>query len=740
MYRLLPLLLTLAFVPGCGVVTDLLNLLGVGAKETGSSELKAFATRAELQDYLIDQIEARNNTYIDPFLRAEGGLFTVDEPLATPSEGSADVTGGGDGSGAGGSEDADTNTDFSQTTVQEEGVDESDVVKTDGTNVYVMANVGGGALLRIAQVSPPDQMALRSEVSLEGHARELYLHDGKVVALTETGGGYFILEEPTVISDPLPSTDDGTDIAVAQDSGITVSDPDAVGGYQYQRPQAVVSILDVSAPDAPVLLSKTAFDGSISSSRMIGGVLHLVVSNYANYYLDVLPMLGTRELDVSAVEVEELLPTVRHVNAEGVETTAPVVTHSELYRPTDPDGFGIVTVISLDVDADAAFSATGIVADPGLIYSSLNALYLTDTQYNFSGQQRETTDIYKFAYVDRGAVPTVTGSVPGRILNQYSMGEYDGHLRVATTVRPPFSVFGQTLVPHNNVYVLADDGRSLRSVGSVEDIAPRETIQACRFVGDRGYVVTFERIDPLYTLDLADPTAPRLAGELKVPGFSTFLAPMDENHLLAIGQYIPEGGFFGRGVELSIFDVTDFENPVRSAHVVLGQNGSASSEALRNPKALTYFREAGLVALPVTVYGDMPFIDGGVLIDDTVDGGSSSGSTDGAAPPVDEQVDTVADSIAPTGFEGLVVYRVSVDTGFTALGQISTRFENAGIYWSSFTRGVFIGDDVFAVTDKSIRGAPLADVNSAPHELVFPTNATDGIGGIATAAEDVKLP
>ncbi|MGB2985591.1 MAG: beta-propeller domain-containing protein, partial [Phycisphaerae bacterium] len=212
---------------------------------------------------------------------------------------------------------------------------------------------------------------------------------------------------------------------------------------------------------------------------------------------------------------------------------------------------------------------------------------------------------------------------------------------------------------------------------------------------------------------------------------------MDADHLLTVGQYIPEDGpFFGWGVQLSIFDVSDFANPKLTDNVVLGAEGGASSEALYNPKAFTYFTERGLVGLPVSIYdNDIWFLEDempggdGVLVDfgGTDDGwetfedegedeGVPAESDTAPEPDPDEPIDMVPPFV-PETFDGLVVYSVSAEEGFTELGRISTHFGEAGYYWASFTRGVFIGDDVFAVTNHGVRGAPLSDVESVPYEL-----------------------
>jgi hypothetical protein len=767
MYRRFVPFMALALISGCGVLAGWLELLnpnrGSLGRETGSSELKAFASEEELEDYFADQIAPRNDQFI-ALDRAAG----VGEPAMPPVDSTA-TNGSGDAAPSPpsstqesiGSEAGDTDASggggFSETTIQEEGVDEADVVKTDGTYLYIIDSTYGDSVLRVIRATPPESMALLSEVSLKGYGRDLYLHDGKVVALTSTYGGFFLLEGggvavETIAEGDASTSSDGTDPdkeepgtepgSAGSDADVGTDDaqiePIAVGEPYFERPQTVVTVVDVSTPESPTVLSQTKFDGSPASSRMIDGVLHLVVANYQDYYYDVMPMLGRPELSVTAVSAETVLPKYEQVGADGAEQTGSVVTWREMYHPTDPDGFGVVTLISLDVDNDAAFTAVGVVAEPGLIYSSLEALYLTDTAYDFFGDSRTTTDIYKFAYQERSASAVATGSVPGRILNQYSMGEYNGYLRVATTIDATFSIFGErTSETTNNLYVLGQSqAGALDVVGRIENIAPGETIQSARFMGARGYLVTFEQVDPLFTLDLSSPTDPRIVGELKVPGFSTFIVPMDADHILTVGQYIPpEGSFFGWGVQLSIFDVSNFADPRLAANVVLGDDeGGAYSEALYDPKAFTYFAERGLVALPISIYPMTWFVDEGPLLEDEMpdsnDTGvvdSGEGGVDGGepveSPPTtepDEPIDTVA-PVVPDTFEGLVVYSVSVEGGFTELGRISTLSDDPAYeyYWPWYTRGVFLGDNVFAVTNLGVRGGPVSNLATIPYELML---------------------
>ncbi|MEK7757785.1 MAG: beta-propeller domain-containing protein, partial [Planctomycetota bacterium] len=428
------LLLVIGIPPGCNLIWDLIQPPGTG--ETGSPELKVFESESELSAYFKRQIEQRNSTYSD-FNR--GGL-EGSAPLDAVDSGAT-----GDAAPEAPSSPALGDDDFSGTTIQEVGVDEADVVKTDGTYLYIIDSVNEGSILRIVQVSPSDQIAVASETTLEGYGRDLYLHGDKIVAITTGGGFYYsfagggiadggLVAEVRQAEGDVPSAGEPGSVEIIgsepinADESISIAPPFGGDDFVYQRPHTIVTVVDVTSRSGPAVLSQTKFDGTQSATRMIDGVLHMVLANYQDYYFDVMPMLGRPELDVTTVDVNTLLPTYTRVNADGSESSAAVVTWRELYHPTDADGFGVVSLVSLDVDNDAQFTAVGVVAEPGLIYSSLQAMYLTDTNYDLQGNARTTTDIYKFAYANRGATPVATGSVTGRILNQYSMGEHAGNL------------------------------------------------------------------------------------------------------------------------------------------------------------------------------------------------------------------------------------------------------------------------------------------------------------------------
>ncbi len=756
------LLFVVAVVPGCNLIWDLIRPPGPG--DTGSPELKAFQSESELSTYFKRQIEQRNSSLADASRGGMAGAVpAVPGMTGQGATSNADSGATGSSGAVSGAPPAPAPTDGSHsgTTIQEVGVDEADVVKTDGTYLYMLDSLNDGSVLRIVQVSPPESMAVVSETPLKGYGQDLYLHGDKVVAITTSGGLYYALggggvmmmkDAPAATTDPAAASastgaDVPTAVAISTDAPISISPPFVGGDFVYERPNTIVAVVDVTSRSSPAVLSETKFDGTQSATRMIDGVLHMVLANYQDYFFDVMPMLGQPQLDVSSVDVKTLLPTYTRKSADGTESGGTVVNWQDLYHPVNSNGFGVVTLVSLDVDNDAQFTAVGVVAEPGLIYSSPQALYLTDTNYDWQGNNRTTTDVYKFAYANRGATPVATGTVQGRILNQYSMSEYAGNLRVATTIDPTW-FFDQTTgaggivsESSNQVYVLGHQGSTLTVVGSIENIAVGETLQSARFLGDRGYLVTFLQTDPLFTVDLSDPTNPRLVGKLEVPGYSTFLTPMDANHILTVGQYVPPPGQSGNwGVQLSIFDVTDFANPVQSANVVIGTDTGAYSEALWDPKAFTYFAERGMGALPISIYPnytDVVTVDGGAGAAD-----GSTGTTD--AQPGITPTDPTLDVKPPPelqGFDGVFVYSASPEGGLTELGRISTRFDEAGYWGASFTRGVFIGEKVYAVTNLGVRQTATSDVSTVEAELfygqadiapppdILPTQPVDGGSG-----------
>jgi len=261
-----------------------------------------------------------------------------------------------------------------------------------------------------------------------------------------------------------------------------------------------------------------------------------------------------------------------------------------------PARLGFTTVSTLDLDG-LATDHTTILNAADEVYASLDSLYVATNHYWFSPasetQVREDhTYLFKFdTGTDKRHVRYVAGGgVPGTIVDPFALDDEAGSLRVATT-RHTYLGY-QLKAMSNSVFVLRTAGDRLMRVGEVSDLAHNERIYSARFEGPRGFLVTFRNVDPLFTLDVANPTAPRVVGELKVPGFSTYLHPLGNDHLLTIGRDTT-------GAQLQIFNVADFANPTLRHRYVLGSS-SSSSEAEYDHKAFTYFASRGLLSIPLS--------------------------------------------------------------------------------------------------------------------------------------------
>ncbi len=700
---LAPLLLVLA---GCNAFYDWIGQPPPGPNppsggDNAKADLRHFASAEEFKQYFTAQVAADYRSGL-----RGGGDMMVDGQAQPPPTPANDTGGTGPppaGPTGGGDESAPPPGGFSGTTTQEEGVQESDIIKNDGQYIYVLANSYGyissvdnpaGSLLRIVQADPGEALQELSSVPLEGYGQDLYLLNDQIVVLTL----------PSVfLGDPMPLT--------AQEM---IAPP-----ISYYQPRVLVTVIDVADRANPVIRSTTWFEGDLSSSRMIDDVLHLVLVNYPSFFMPLMEFRGDMPT-VPDVNPDVILPDYQ-VEVSGEDPVSGDTTDwTDVYYPLNPDGYGMTTVISLNVNDPAGFHAVGVVAYPGNIYASTEALYLTNSNYDYFGDMRQSTDIYKFAFTDNGPELRAVGSVPGRILNQYSMSEYQEYLRVATTVDQTGSFGGQLTPSTNNVYVLGEDGEALSIVGRAENLAPGEQIYAARFSGPRGYLVTFQQTDPLFTLDVSDATNPRVVGELVVPGFSTFIIEMDANHLLTVGQgTLTEGPrVIPQGVQLSLFDISDFAHPQLLFHPELIGEPDAWSEALYNPKALTYFAAQHLLALPVEIYNygfAMMGGGGGIEVPPTEPDGEPDTTTNGETEPPPPTPPM------PEGFRGLYVYRVTPENGFEALGRMSTDIMNEGWYFPGFTRGVFMNDNVFAATDLGVVGAPVTAVETTtPWVVTFP--------------------
>jgi len=515
--------------------------------------------------------------------------------------------------------------DFSGTNNQVAGVDEGDLVETDGRYLFVRAGDG----VDILNAWPADTLSVVSHIAIAGQTQSLFLHGTRLTVISQENN-YSPLADALV----------GAPVGIA--SG-------GVGWWnQTYQPLVHVSVIDVSDVAHPAILEKTSLDGWLIDARAIESRVLVITQDNVNIptpaiiavetvaSLTAIPLTVINGPFVPAVDpmwidggphprshsvyedeaayrnrletawndAAESLPGFSVTLPNGAIQTGQLLTAGHTYLPLTSSLDNVLSVVSFDVDDDTAGpdTATSVAGVSGRVYASMSNLFIAaeTTMGNWWDQTStsQTTNIYQFDLNTADAPLTAMGAVPGTTLDQFSLDQSaDGLLRVATT-----RGFGATA--SSGVFVLAATAGNLQSVGSVSGLALGERIFSVRFLGDRGYVSTFRQVDPLFVIDLANPSAPRVAGELKVPGFSSYLHPLDATHLLGIGRDAdPDTGRF-LGVQLSIFDVSDPANPRRTAtYTFAGAQWDSWSAALYDHHAFSWFAEQGVLALPVQLSG-----------------------------------------------------------------------------------------------------------------------------------------
>ncbi|TCB92735.1 hypothetical protein E0H26_24145 [Micromonospora zingiberis] len=460
--------------------------------------------------------------------------------------------------------------EYSTTNNHEAGADEPDVVKTDGRRIVT---VTGGVL----RVIDPGSRRIIGHLDLPGDEpahwvpyRLLLLGDR---ALVLADGAQFI----------------------AADRAWPGASAEA----------ARLFLVDLAG--APTVIGTYRIGGSLLDARLTGGTARVVIRSAPQFEF---PLDGdgserarTRKnrAVIDRAGVESWLPAYEWT--AGAERHTGRVDCDRLSRPKRMTGASMLTVLSFDVGADRLGNGdpVSVAADATTVYGTATSLYLAGQQpRREAGLLRwrptvrdQITEIYQF---DTGAPGRprylAAGSVPGWLINQYALSEWDGHLRVATTVG---DVWGEGRRSESTVRTLRRDGGSLVPVGAVGGLGRGERIYSVRYLGPLAYVVTFRQTDPLYSLDLTDPAAPVVTGELKITGYSAYLHPLPDGRLLGVGQ---EADAQGRteGVQVSLFDVRDPTRPTRLDQWHLPSGWSAVEY---NPHAFLYWPHTGLVVLPV---------------------------------------------------------------------------------------------------------------------------------------------
>jgi uncharacterized secreted protein with C-terminal beta-propeller domain len=549
---------------------------------------------------------------------------------------------------------------YSTTNVQERGVDEPDIVKTDGSRIIVLS----GGSLRYVDITD-ETPELRGTLYFDrGWGHELLVSGDRAIVVS-TGSRYSAVPEPG---------------------------PDVWSEDLHRFPSIDVtriSEVDLSDPDELRVVRDLYIDGSYVSARLVGDTARLVMRSQPTGLEFTFPkgsgLRSEREAEeanrqvIDDSTIDNWLPFYVLEDLEtGEESEGTLVDCGAVHAPPDFSGLGTTSVVTIDLSSGLRPGAAASVFAAGdTVYATLDSLYVAtnpwvgdvfalaeDDREGLAG--RMTTSIHKFDTSSPEAVVYLaTGEVPGYLLNQWAMSEHDGNLRVASTDAGSVWGFAPEGGSESFLTVLAERGDDLATVGRVGDLGRGERIYAVRYVGDLGLVVTFRQVDPLYTIDLSDPENPQVRGELKIPGYSAYLHPVGEDLVLGIGQ---DADLDGRteGSQVSLFDVSDLDDPVRVAKKTFRDG---YSEVESDHRAFLHWAAEGVSFVPMQRWGYNEWTG-------------------------EEEF-----------FSGLVVFEIDED-GMTQRGTLSHPDE-----WSSIRRSIVVDDVVYTVSDSGIAANDLGDLD-----------------------------
>ncbi|HBD62998.1 MAG TPA: hypothetical protein DC038_01035 [Clostridiales bacterium] len=457
-------------------------------------------------------------------------------------------------------------TDSSDTNNQVEGVQEGDIIKNDGKYIYI--NTSGGLKIIDSNPSAP-KVAATVNVPENTSVSEIFTAGNKLIVIGQNNIFHIMNSEKTAEARIMPP--------------------------RYYDDRTNVLVYDVSNIEKPVLEKEYIFDGNYLTGRVIEDKLYLISTKNINYYYD---LYSKSEPDIPLPYYTDVLSDKKYEIGYG----------DIKYFPGYIDSRYMYTV-GIDLgDKSSKPDVDVYLGGSDTVYVSKDSMYaaIADYSYDYSGTQTElynpaytaSTVIYKFSLNDGSIDVESQGSVPGTIINQFSMDEYEGMFRIATTTGEMWQNTSK-----NNLYILND---KLKITGMLEGLAPGERIYSTRFAGNRIYMVTFRQVDPLFVIDASNPQKPVVKGMLKIPGYSTYLHIVDENHILGFGYDTQEnqwGGTVNGGMKISMFDVTDTDKPKEVRSEIIGKAGTYS-EVLYNHKSLMFSLSKGLMAFPVSVSGE----------------------------------------------------------------------------------------------------------------------------------------
>jgi len=510
----------------------------------------------------------------------------------------------------------------SGTNNQEAGVNEPDIVKVDADgNLYVI----NANWFVIEDAFPPENIAQVSQLDLNSQAFSMHLDEENQIAV--------------VFSRPFYTNEIYAD---------------SIEPYYYPYvSKTQITFIDVSNKNQPSVIRQWILDGDFTSSRRIDDQIHLasrfsvnvpesirnnaaVETLQSRWYEEQLSKDDVRSQMkalvkglMRVVDVNDLLPKIKETANDG--TVNNLTACEEVYFPEVTINSPQLLSLTSFKTTDDSHSSSSIIANGYLTYASSDYFYLAQPSWGWwwRPDEEQQTVIHQFNIKNDNPIYEASGSVPGYVKDSFGFSEHNGYLRVASTLNSFDAELGQNRSSNHLSILKYDDQNALPLVGNVEDYAPGEQIYSSRFLGDRGFVVTFRRVDPLFAFDLSDPLNPSIKGELKIPGFSEYMHPIDENHLLTVGR---EGDNTGvtRKLQLQLFDVSDLTSPklLHKFTPFAEKPGYSWSASEYEHKAFTYFTPAQVLAIPFSIndWQTRDYFNGIVTFDIDLENGISQRS------------------------------------------------------------------------------------------------------------------
>lgn len=546
-----------------------------------------------------------------------------------------------------------TNKDYSKTNIQVENVDEADIIKTDGNYIYSLSKES----IVITDVTDPNKIKVASKITPtdNGIPEDLILFENKLVAICSEINSPYIY-------------------------------------YSSNKNNTIVRIYDITNREEPRMVKNYKLYEPYYTTRCIGSKLYVISTG--NLRKENNKIVRYYDEEYSQKEIE--LKNIKYL--KNVETNKQTIISMMDLNNIEQN----VNVSSYLIDIENAYISEKNIYlldtnYKGNYYPKISSIYgikgiwgLNDYIYDYT--RNYETEIYKFNILDNGEVEySCKTRVKGQTINQYSLDEYNGNLRVALKD----SKEGSRIVIFNE---------KMQQIGETPYLAKGEQMYSSRFMGDKAYLVTYKTIDPLFVIDLSNPTEPKVLGELKIPGYSTYLHPYDENHLIGIGMQTEEKinrDIQGKvtsatatitGMKMALFDVTDPTNPVEISSTVIGDRRTTSA-ILTNPKALLFSKEKELIAIPVNNYAEYISIASSNTYEDTIN--------------------AYKKNTTKYISEGYSVYSINIEKGINLKGiitqeNIDNKSQDTYYYTNSkLLRGVYIENNLYTVSEKCIKVSDL---------------------------------